>query len=510
MTIALVAQPGGGTSADPADTPTAPATTSTTPSTTPEEPTQGGPDTTATAIYYVGETPVGPRLFREYRPLTQEERPDVLDLATTVDGALDPDYRSPWPVPLTDWSFDGVGDDGSFGVVIPDDLVDLPAGVPDVEAELAIQQVVYTLQAGAGAEAPVVFYLGDGDEAASVLGVPAPDQGFTRAPSEEVLSPVNIFDPVEGLHVQGSFTARGVALSFEATVPWQVRDGDGDVVLEGSAMAQDSTRLTPWETSIDVSGLEPGAYFFQAATDDPSGGEGPGATVDDRVIVVEEPEDGAPTGAPQAGPPTRVYVLGPGPDGPDAPQAALYREDGDPDPLLALMAAPSDPDYRTLWPEGSLVSLSGPESGVVTVVVDPAVRERPAGMSALEAQLSVEQVIRTLQDVFADDLAETGLESLAVQFRTEANPIDQVFGIPTSEPVVAGDDLSVMSHLVIDTPSEGAPVNSRFTATGLANGFEGTVFCQVLDAEGEPPGRTRRSAAGCSTASSARGSSRST
>ena len=47
-------------------------------------------------------------------------------------------------------------------------------------------------------------------------------------------------------------------------------------------------KLYPWETEVDVSGLEPGAYEFVALTDDPSGGaEGAGPTEDSKSITVE-------------------------------------------------------------------------------------------------------------------------------------------------------------------------------------------------------------------------------
>jgi hypothetical protein len=45
-------------------------------------------------------------------------------------------------------------------------------------------------------------------------------------------------------------------------------------------------KLYPWETEIDLSGLEPGDYTFVAMTDDPSNGEGSGPTEDSKTITV--------------------------------------------------------------------------------------------------------------------------------------------------------------------------------------------------------------------------------
>jgi hypothetical protein len=79
-----------------------------------------------------------------------------------------------------------------------------------------------------------------------------------------------------------------VASSFEATVPWEITLGD-EVLLEGFATAEGwMDKLYPWETSIDVSSLEPGTYRFTARTDDPSGGaEGAGPDEDSKEFILE-------------------------------------------------------------------------------------------------------------------------------------------------------------------------------------------------------------------------------
>ena len=109
---------------------------------------------------------------------------------------------------------------------------------------------------------------------------------MTAAPQATVVNQVIINDPVEGLEVTGTFTARGAANSFEANVPWELRDGE-TVVRQGFATATGAgDRLHPWETEVDLSGLAPGDYTFVASTDDPSGGEGAGPYSDTRTITV--------------------------------------------------------------------------------------------------------------------------------------------------------------------------------------------------------------------------------
>ena len=153
------------------------------------------------------------------------------------------------------------------------------------EARIAVQSLVYTLQGVVRSRARVVVYL-DG-EPTSLLGIDT-STGLKQAPQLDVLNLVNITAPEEGATVAGSFTASGVGSSFEATIPWEVRQGD-KVVQRGFATAEGFIdKLYPWETEVDVSGLEPGDYVFAALTDDPTGGEeGFGPSEDTKTITIE-------------------------------------------------------------------------------------------------------------------------------------------------------------------------------------------------------------------------------
>lgn len=211
------------------------------------------------------------------------------------------------------------------------------------------------------------------------------------------------------------------------------------------------------------------------ATDPPTSPAGPAPEATD-----------APSGTTEAqGELRAIYYLGAGPDGPDAPGDVLFRSfergapgDSGTGPLDLLMRTPSDPDYRTLWPAGSLVGVSDPEAGMVFVRLDDqALRDRPAGMTEREAELSVQAVVYTLQASFQ--------EQVAVQFTLGDNPVDQVFGVPTSEPLARADALDVLSHMMISTPAEGSTVSGSFAADGQGNSFEATGNCSLLDRSGE-------------------------
>jgi immunoglobulin-like protein involved in spore germination len=222
-------------------------------------------------LYFVGETPQGPRLYREFHQI--EEGPlAAIRAITTAGGPQDPDYTTDWPK-------------GSFErVEVTGNAIDVELGpeAPRLRevGRLGVQQVLYTLQAATREQLPVRFT----EDGQTVDGV------YERAPQNDVLAQVSISDPAEGLHVTESFVARGRANSFEANVPWEITDASGDVVMDGFVTAAGfGDHLYKWETDpIDVSQLEPGRYTFVASTDDPSGGaEGFGPFTDTRTIIVD-------------------------------------------------------------------------------------------------------------------------------------------------------------------------------------------------------------------------------
>jgi hypothetical protein len=251
----------------------------------PSESGGGAPATVAVPVYFVGRTPLGPRLFREFRNVEADNPLDEAFALLTAGDALDPDYTTLLPK----GSLTEISNDESILISLPDDSwADRPAGMSSKEAKLAVQQIVYTAQGALQKRVPVVFYVGDDtSQVSSVLGIDA-GGGFEAAPDVNVLALVNVTEPAQDSAVADTFTASGVANSFEATVPWEVRDADGKKVLDGFATAEGwGDKLYPWESPVDVSGLAPGTYTFVALTDDPSDGEGKGPTEDTKTITVQ-------------------------------------------------------------------------------------------------------------------------------------------------------------------------------------------------------------------------------
>lgn len=261
------------------------ATTEPSGGTEPSEPAEEAPAEQVTVpVYFVGDTPEGPRLFREFRKVGSEDPLAEAAALLTAGDTRDPDYRTAYPSGSFA-SVEYVG--GELHVVLPDDSWTTPAPLDSSdEGPLAAQQLVYTLQGVQQERAPVkVFVADDSGEPVTLFGV---DTAPGLANDPQSLALVNVTTPEEGQVVSDTFTAEGVANSFEATVPWQIRRGE-EVVLEGFSTAEGwMDKLYPWTTEVDVSGLQPGEYSFVALTDDPSGGaEGAGPTEDSKTIVVE-------------------------------------------------------------------------------------------------------------------------------------------------------------------------------------------------------------------------------
>ena len=259
-------------------TPTEPTKSSSAPA-----PSGGG----ALPVYYIGDTPQGPRLYREFQPNVDGTEPVSTAVSLALGSALDPDYRTGWPAGSSVTTAGLTPDQITIG--LSGNLHDRPAGMTAAEAQLAIEQLIYTAQAAYGhGRVPVQFLLND-SHTNRLLGEPA-SEPLAEGTWYDTLALVNITDPSEGTHVSGTLHITGLASSYEAIVPWKILQGT-KVVDQKFFMAEqggDLIKLYPFAGDIDLSGLAPGTYTLVCSTDDPSGGaEGNGPTSDTRTIVVE-------------------------------------------------------------------------------------------------------------------------------------------------------------------------------------------------------------------------------
>ena len=259
-----------------------------------DDPDPGG--SVALPVYFVADTPTGPRLFREFRPAppgtadTSEARlAAALQLA--VDGdAADPDYRSDWREvgdgDHTVTARDEVGASSNSRILVQlDDAADVaqrPAGLSEGAARLAVQQLVHTAQAVVQERAPVAFADPTGRPLTTVLGTDA-SRPVAAAPALEVQAPVWIISPQEGEEVGRTFTVEGRGAFFEANVSWQLLDPAGAVVKKGFATAQECCTLSPYAFEVTA---KPGTYVLRVYDADMSGGEGPGEQEDTKAVTV--------------------------------------------------------------------------------------------------------------------------------------------------------------------------------------------------------------------------------
>jgi Immunoglobulin-like domain of bacterial spore germination len=194
----------------------------------------------------------------------------------------DPDYRTLWP----EMEVADVGaTDGILLVQIPGDgFTERPDGMTRRDAELAMQQLVYTLQGVQQERIPIVVQR-SGD--VPLLGLPS-GQENGQASALETLNLVNITSPEEGATVTDDvLTVTGVANSFEASGPCRLLvDGVEMVVQPYQSEGWMEDRLFPFEVDFPLEGIS-GEVVVQCETDDPSGGaEGNGPSVDTRTITV--------------------------------------------------------------------------------------------------------------------------------------------------------------------------------------------------------------------------------
>ncbi|RJS47625.1 Gmad2 immunoglobulin-like domain-containing protein [Nocardioides cavernaquae] len=285
-------------SVDPTDSGSPSPSDSASPSKTPDS--TAGPKR-AVPVYYAGETPSGLRLYREFHSLpgvSGGSEGDVTGADSAAKAAvshtpLDPDYRSLWPEG-TEADVSDAGDQLIVNLVAPGGgatLHDRPSSMTAEEAQLAIEQVIYSVQAAFGKGRVPVQFLLDEKHSDQVLGQPA-SEPLAAGPVLETLSHVNLTSPAEGDEITGdSLAVSGVANSFEANVVIRLQRYEGTAIAFQKPLTAEGwmgEKLFPFSGSFDISDVAPGKYTLHAMTDDPSGGtEGPGAFSDTKVITIK-------------------------------------------------------------------------------------------------------------------------------------------------------------------------------------------------------------------------------
>lgn len=250
--------------------PAAPAISSTSPSAS-ATPTGSGE---TLAVYYVGKTERGLRLYREFAAASGGDPVTDAVRMMFAGKAQDADYSSLWP---STTSLRGVNRDGSTEVV---DLTAAPEGSRTAaEATMALQQLVHTVTA-ADRSVTAVRLLAAGQPLGQVWGTKV-GTTLTRAPQLAVLAPIWLDTPADGSTTGRTVKIGGAATAYEGTVRWAALR-DGKVVKEGFATASaGAPDRGTWSAVVD---LEPGAYVIRAYEE--SAEDGSALFVDDKHVTV--------------------------------------------------------------------------------------------------------------------------------------------------------------------------------------------------------------------------------
>jgi Immunoglobulin-like domain of bacterial spore germination/Sporulation and spore germination len=236
----------------------------------------------ALPLYYVTDTPAGPRLAREFRRLAVGGDPAAAGSAAVAallaaPGGTVPGHRNAW-APGSALASPVTHADG----VVTVDLTTRAADAAPADPLLAVQQLVYTVTGALGTTDPVRLLVAgksvpriwnDG----VVTGTPV-----ARADPLGVRVLVGIDEPAEGATVPSPLRVSGEAAVFEATLHWEVRQG-GEVVRSGTASTAEGQRFAPYAFSV---ALPPGNYEVRVLEDDPSDGAGRPVMTDTRRVTV--------------------------------------------------------------------------------------------------------------------------------------------------------------------------------------------------------------------------------
>jgi len=215
-------------------------------------------DGVAVKLYFVSDTPRGLKLFSEEQISSDFYDLNLQVISDLVSGKvapLDPDYVNLWGGTNT---VNSISVTDSVATV---DLGEISLNVGADGEQRAIDQIVWTLTALAPEVKSVAFTV-NGEIVESFAGHVDTTAQFARAIDYEVLNPIQISSPNEGVGLVSPLTISGQACTFEANVVWKLLQ-DGKVVQESFTTAT-SGCPDRGEWSISFENLEPGEYVIQA------------------------------------------------------------------------------------------------------------------------------------------------------------------------------------------------------------------------------------------------------
>ena len=224
------------------------------------------------------------------------------------------------------------------------------------------------------------------------------------------------------------------------------------------------------------------------ADDDPATTGGPAGSPTPTASASPEPSEPSPTDAPTDEPTqlVPVYFVADQPVG-----LRLFREfhpgpeSATPAGMVqgalehAVAGSALDPDYRSDWPEDTVVSgvnVDGTSAeDLVWIDLTGNLHDRPAGMSEQAAGMAIEQLMFTAHGVLQG--------RNPIQFTLNGERTDTLLGVPVSEPLAAADPMEVQGSVWVIDPQDGDTVDSTFRVEGRGAFFEANVSWQLLQGD---------------------------
>jgi hypothetical protein len=221
----------------------------------------------AVPVYWLGrsignDTGAGIRLYRTWMNVSGRPALQAVRLMTT-DKSGDPDYYSLW----TGAAVSSVT--RADGVVIVD-FKALPRQKlePDV-ADIAIQQLVYTVQGALDDRTEKIMVTEQGRSSQALFGQVDTSQPFSRAQASDVQALVWILTPDEGAGLKNPVTVTGVAATFEAQVNWRATNLKTKTVISDYTLTKQGQAFSPFSFTTK---LTPGDWLIEAYLVSPKDG----------------------------------------------------------------------------------------------------------------------------------------------------------------------------------------------------------------------------------------------
>lgn len=230
-------------------------------------------------VYFVGDTPRGFKLFSEKREFTQSDDLAQKVISDLVSGKItpeDPNYVNLWG---STNSLKSITTSKSVATI---DLGTVSLNVGSEGEQRAIEQIVWTYLDLTPTVETVRFSV-NGQTVESFAGHVDTTANFTRAPSYEVLNPLQISSINENQVLSNPIKISGEACTFEANVLWRLSK-DGAIIKEQPTTAETACPdRSAWSVVLDE--LAPGSYKFEVL--EYSAEDGSLFATDDKNFVVK-------------------------------------------------------------------------------------------------------------------------------------------------------------------------------------------------------------------------------